>query len=205
MKFSIVIPSYRRADLLSLCLRSLEQFAPENCEIIVVDDCSAEGIISKTAADFTFVKILRLETQSGFCLAANAGILASQGEIVELLNDDTEVTPGWAEAALLAFENPEVGAVAPLVLQTGTAYLIDSAGDEYHSGGFARKRFHNCMLEDIPLEPKFVFGASGSSAFYRKAALEKAGLFPTEFGAYFEDVDLAHRAVAFAAIKHSLG
>jgi GT2 family glycosyltransferase len=38
-----------------------------------------------------------------------------------------------------------------------------------------------------------VFGASGSSAFYRREILDKVGGFPEQFGAYFEDVDLAFR------------
>ncbi len=38
-----------------------------------------------------------------------------------------------------------------------------------------------------------VWGASASAAFYRRDALRKAGGFPADFGAYFEDVDLAHR------------
>jgi GT2 family glycosyltransferase len=38
-----------------------------------------------------------------------------------------------------------------------------------------------------------VFGASASSAFYRADILRAVGGFPADFGAYFEDVDLAWR------------
>src|SRR5262249_52075194 len=38
-----------------------------------------------------------------------------------------------------------------------------------------------------------VFGASASSAFYRRDALLEVGAFSESFGAYFEDVDLAFR------------
>jgi GT2 family glycosyltransferase len=38
-----------------------------------------------------------------------------------------------------------------------------------------------------------VFGASASSAFYRRAAVLRVGAFPESFRAYFEDVDLAFR------------
>jgi GT2 family glycosyltransferase len=157
-----------------------------------VDDCSQNGEISSIAQSFAGVKVLRQMQQGGFCRAANAGIEASTGEIVELLNDDAEVTAGWAERALAIFRDPKIAAVAPLVIQTGTQ-LIDSAGDSYHPGGFARKRFHNQPLNLTKLKPGIVFGASGSSAFYRRSALEEVGLFPEEFQAYFEDVDLAHR------------
>ncbi len=38
-----------------------------------------------------------------------------------------------------------------------------------------------------------VFGASGSSAFYRTAALRKVGGFDPLLGSYYEDIDLAFR------------
>jgi GT2 family glycosyltransferase len=41
---------------------------------------------------------------------------AVSGQVVEFLNDDTEVTAGWAKPALAAFADPSVAAVAPLVL-----------------------------------------------------------------------------------------
>ena len=115
----------------------------------------------------------------------------------ELLNDDTEVTPGWAEAPLARFDNPLVGAVAPLVLRwpglAGMSPRIDSAGDRYFIGGIAGKRYHGQLLNQVNLDPCRVFGASASSAFFRRSALLEVGLFPEEFEAYFEDVDLAFR------------
>ena len=46
----------------------------------------------------------------------------------------------------------------------------------------------------LPARPvEEVFGASGSSAFYRSAALRRAGGFDPLLGSYYEDVDLAFR------------
>jgi GT2 family glycosyltransferase len=42
-------------------------------------------------------------------------------------------------------------------------------------------------------QPRPVFGTSAAAGFYRRSALDQAGLFPEEFGSYFEDVDLAFR------------
>ena len=154
MNLSVVIPSHRRADLLRLCLTSVAAHRPADSEVIVVDDASPGGCVSATAADFPFVRIVRLPKQSGFCVAANAGIRAATGDVVQLLNDDTEVTPGWAAAAVRHFADPHVVAVAPLVLQLDPHRpphlppLIDSAGDEYDPGGFARKRLHGSETGD---------------------------------------------------------
>jgi GT2 family glycosyltransferase len=153
--------------------------------------------VSAVAAAFPGVLRLRLRRRGGFCVAANAGVRAASAPVVELLNDDAEVGPGWAEAALAHFAEPDVAAVAPLVLlgppgRPGPP-RVDSAGDRYFLGGFAGKRGHGQPLGPEHLRPGPVFGASGSSAFYRRAALLGAGAFPESFGAYFEDVDVAFR------------
>jgi GT2 family glycosyltransferase len=165
--------------------------------VLVVDDASVQQTVSATARAFPGVRCLRLPRRGGFCKAVNAGIRVVRGEVVELLNDDTEVTSGWAGAALVQFADPDVAAVAPLVLRkTGDRSKtprIDSAGDRYHIGGIAGKRGHGELLGPEYLQPCRVFGASASSAFYRRSALLEVGAFPEDFGAYFEDVDLSFR------------
>lgn len=193
---SIVIPSHCRADLLRLCLASVSKHAPADTEVIVVDDGSPGAIISLTALEFPNVRIIRHSRSRGFCVAANAGICTSRGDIIELLNDDTQVAQSWAEASLRCFDDPKVGAVAPLVLQgtpESARRIIDSAGDSYDPGGFAFKRGRGQTLNDAYLQPCFVDAASGSSVFLRRSALLKTGLLSESFGAYFEDVDLSLR------------
>jgi len=250
LSLSIVIPSHRRADLLRLCLASVARYAPPQTEVIVVDDGSPGGVISQAASEFTGVKVIRQPRAGGFCIAANAGIAAAIAPVVELLNDDAEVTEGWATAALRWFADERIAAVAPLILQNdpnrlqrGLQPLIDSAGDEYDPGGFAIKRGHGQTLEKWRMEsrewrvetgdrkeetgdrgqgtgnsinifvdsrlssslstlnsplstiqiPGLVWGASAAAAFYRREAVIRAGGFPEQFRAYFEDVDLSFR------------
>jgi GT2 family glycosyltransferase len=190
---SVVIPSHNRADLLRACLATVVRYAPAGTEILVVDDASPRGIITAAARAFPTVQVVRLSRQRGFCAAVNAGLAACRGAVVELLNDDTEVTPGWADAALAWFGDSRVAAVAPLVLRWPGGSLIDSAGDRYYVGGVAAKRGHGQALTAEHLRPCRVFGASGSSAFYRRDVLLAVGAFPESFGAYFEDVDVAFR------------
>jgi GT2 family glycosyltransferase len=225
---TIVIPSHQRADLLRRCLASVCRYAPANTEILVVDDASPNHIVTHTAHEFAGVRVLQLAHRRGFCAAVNAGIRAASNPIVELLNDDTEVTASWAESALAHFANPCIAAVAPLVLRgfppspatplprsggegrkkppspplggeglrvRGEEHvpIIDSAGDRYFLGGIAGKRGHGQPLSCRYLQGGEVFGASASSAFYRRQGLLDVGGFPEEFDAYFEDVDVAFR------------
>ncbi len=193
---AIIIPSFSRVDLLEACLRSVVQYAPEHTEILVIDDASPNSSVSGVSLLFPGVRVLRLNARRGFAHAANLGIAHTRAPIVELLNDDTEVKPGWADAALKWFDDPRIGAVAPLVLQHADVLRIDSAGDVYDRGGFARKRGNGKLFSDAPRkwnQPGEVWGVNATAGFYRRAALERAGGFPEDFVAYFEDVDLSFR------------
>src|SRR5262245_53663120 len=176
---SIVIPSHSRADLLRLCLGSVTRHAPPGTEVLVVDDASPRAAVSRAAVEFDGVRVLRLAQRGGFCATANTGIDATSAPFVQLLHDDTQVTAGWAEAALSRVHDASVVAVAPLVWQSreggrqwegeGTDILrIDSAGDDYDIGGFARNRGRGRTLSSATLPGSEVFGASASSAFYRR-------------------------------------
>jgi GT2 family glycosyltransferase len=197
LHLSIVIPSHNRPDLLRACLAGVTRHAPPGTEVLVVDDGSPGRAVAAVAERHAGVRLLRRARRGGFCSAANAGVRAARHPVVELLNDDTEVTAGWADAALARFADPAVAAVAPLVLsgrpgQRGEC-RVDSAGDCYFVGGVAGKRGHGEVLGPEHLRPGPVFGASASSAFYRQEALLEVGGFSDSFGAYFEDVDLSFR------------
>ena len=59
------------------------------------------------------VRLLELEENRGFTGACNAGYAAAQGEVVVLLNNDTEADEKWLQAIVDAFErHPDSGIVA---------------------------------------------------------------------------------------------
>ncbi len=161
--------------------------------MLVVDDNSTDGTKGWIEKYFPQVEVLSIDSNLGFCRAVNIGLRHANGEIVELLNNDTEVTSGWADACLKHFADPEVGSVAPLVLQMDAPGKIDSAGQEYHLCGWASARGYGRRLSQQYLQAGEVFGASASCGFYRKSALDHVGGFREEFDAYLEDTDLAFR------------
>jgi GT2 family glycosyltransferase len=191
-----VIPSYNGRRLLETCLASVARHRPDGAtlEVIVADDASTDDTAEWLARVHPEVVLVRLERNGGFCAAANAGIAAARGEFVQLLNNDTEVTAGWIEAGLAPFDDPAVGSVAPLVLFRSDPSRVDSAGDSYALVGWPSKRGHGQSASSWAAHPSdVVFGASGSSAFYRAEALRAVGAFDPSFGSYYEDVDLAFR------------
>ena len=194
---SVVIPTYNGRSLLETCLASIARHRPASIpiEVIVADDCSTDATAFWLSAFHPWVRYVRLERNGGFCAAANAGVAASRGEFVQLLNNDTEVCPGWIESGLAPFADPRVGSVAPLVLVRSDPSRVDSAGDCYALTGWPFKRGHGEPASRWMNEPPGrVFGASASSAFYRASALQAVGTpFDPSYGSYYEDVDLAFR------------
>lgn len=193
MRLSIIIPSYSRTDLLHSCLAAVQRFRPSDSEVIVVDDGSPGQKVSAVAATWSDVRIVRRNESGGFCAAVNAGLNVARGAVIEVLNDDAQPSAGWAEAALDHFSDPRIVAVAPLVLMGPDGQRIDSAGDEFFLGGVAQKRHHGKPLAQVVLRAGRVFGACGCGAFFRRTALQTIGGFPEDFGAYFDDVDVAFR------------
>jgi GT2 family glycosyltransferase len=195
---SVVIPTYNGRALLGPCLESVARHRPSDpglsIEVIVADDASTDETAEWLALAHPEVRLVRLERNGGFCAAANLGIAAAQGRFIQLLNNDTLVTEGWIEAGLAPFADPTVGSVAPLVVVRSDPARVDSAGDSYALVGWPTKRGHGqprILFAARPVED--VFGASGSSAFYRTPALRRVGGFDPFFGSYYEDIDLAFR------------
>jgi GT2 family glycosyltransferase len=193
LSLSIVIPTYNGRQLLERCLRSVDAHAPPGTQIIVVDDASMDNTVSWLKAHYPKVELVRFQENQGFCRAINAGIQRARGDVVELLNNDTEVYAGWAEACLKHFDDPGVGSVAPLVTSLSAPDVVDSFGQEYHVCGWAFDRAHGRTLPIQPLVVQEVFGASGSCGFYRRQALLEVGGLWSIYGFYFEDTDLAFR------------
>jgi GT2 family glycosyltransferase len=197
---SVVIPSFNGRRWLETCLASIARYRPDarsggrSIEVIVADDASDDGSAGWLAATYPEVRHVRLERNGGFCAAANAGIAVARGEFIELLNNDTEVTEGWIDAGLEPFADPTIGSVAPLVLVRSEPSRVDSAGDSYTLVGWPAKRGHGEDARNWQAQPPGrVFGASGSSAFYRAEALRMVGAFDSTYHSYYEDVDLAFR------------
>lgn len=192
---SVVIPNWNGAHHLPTCLDSLrrQHYAP--LEILVVDNASTDGSCELVTRDYPEVRLIALPQNRGFTGACNAGIQAAQGEIIALLNNDTEVDPGWTAALVDAFaRHPEAGLVACKMMLFDQRDRFHTAGDLFRVDGRLFNRGVWEKDEGQYDQETYVFSACGGAAAYRRTMLDEIGLLDDDFFFSCEDMDLAWRA-----------
>lgn len=191
-RVSIVIPSWNGAALLAPALESLTRQTFDDFEIVVVDNGSSDGTVEMLGREHPAARLVELGENRGFAAAVNAGISAARGEIVVLMNNDTEAEPHWLEALVRAIdEDPRVGSVASRMLAFSDPPRIDSAGVQF--GLYASQIGEGAPDGAWFDEPREVFAACAGAAAYRREALDQVGGLDERYFAYFEDVDLGAR------------
>ena len=191
---SIIIPHLNGKHHLDDCLGALRRQSVTNFEVILVDNGSTDGSQQFIRTHYPEVRLIELGHNQGFTGACNAGYRAAQGDVIILLNNDTEADPHWLEALLDAFRRfPEVGSVASKMLLFGERNIFHSAGDFYRTNGLPGNR--GVWQKDSGQydEEEFVFSACGGAAAYRRELLEEIGFLDDAFFFSCEDVDLAWR------------
>lgn len=193
---SVIVPTYNGRALLGTCLDALRRqtYPADRWEVIVVDDASSDGTVAYLQAAYPEVRVVALAQNSGFIAACNAGVAAARGEVLVLLNNDTEAEPGWLEALVTALvEHPEAGSAASKMLLFDRRDTLHTAGDLMGADGIPRNRGVWEVDRGQHDDQRWVFGACGGAAAYRRAAWEQAGGFDPRLWMYLEDVDLAWR------------
>ena len=175
MRVSVVVPTYRRSQLLDRCLAALaaQDLDVSSFEVIVADDaaseatrCQVEGWAGRCPVPLRYISVTTTRGPAG---ARNAGWRSARGEIIAFTDDDCIPDRGWLTAGVAAFAadvDAVTGRVVVPVPDEPTDYERNEAGLEG-----ARFVTANC--------------------FVRRAALEAVDGFDERFtAAWREDSDL---------------
>jgi N-acetylglucosaminyl-diphospho-decaprenol L-rhamnosyltransferase len=206
---SIVVLSWNVREMLAACLRSLPGAAGEwwaRAEVVVVDNASTDGSAEIAREQFHRVRVLALRENRGFSAGNNAGIRASRGRFVLLLNPDTIALPGSIEVMCRYMEGqPDVGVVGPRLLNPdgtlqpsrrrfptlATALVESTPLQQAFPRAGVLQRFY---IEDRPDgETQDVDWLSGAALLCRRETLEQVGLFDPGYFMFSEEVDLCRR------------
>lgn len=92
---SVIMPTYKRAEMLPEAIDSVLKQTYENFEIIIVDDCSpddTEKVIKEKYKDEQRVKYYKNEKNSGAGISRKNGYLKSNGKFLIFMDDDDYLT-----------------------------------------------------------------------------------------------------------------
>jgi glycosyltransferase involved in cell wall biosynthesis len=96
MKFSVVITTYNRSNLLQRAVDSAcNQTVP--CEVVVVDDCSSDSTETYLKSLGSRVVYHRNKRNIGHAATVNAGVEKASGDWIKFLDDDDYLAPDCLE------------------------------------------------------------------------------------------------------------
>jgi N-acetylglucosaminyl-diphospho-decaprenol L-rhamnosyltransferase len=112
-----VVPNFETPDETSRCVAALIADGVPPGRIVVVDDASRDGSAERLESELDGPTLLRLDRNSGYGAACNAGARALSGDAYLLVNSDAFVhRPGSVAALAAVLSRPEVGIAVPRLL-----------------------------------------------------------------------------------------
>jgi GT2 family glycosyltransferase len=203
---SIVVPTHGTRELTGRCLEALFRELgelrrlPEASQVILVDDGSRDGTAEEVARRFPEVTVVRHETARGFSRAANAGLDQTRGELLLLLNSDTEVSGGLAEL-LAAFRGDSSLGIA------GAALAYPDGRPQWSGGREPSLLWLFALASNLPAVlrrlrkrqgparlPDRVDWVTGAAMAFRRSLWESLGPLDEGYRFYAQDLDFCLRA-----------
>lgn len=193
-QLSILITSYGNLAHVAACLRSIADHPPDTeFEVIVADDASGVPAMDQLAG-VAGLRFLPNETNLGYLRTVNRASRSARGEFLWLLNDDTLVTAGAANALLDALRRVP-GCVAAGSRLLNTDGTVQEAGSIVWRDGRAASIGAGSDRSDATTRYMHdVDYCSAASIMLRTADFSAAGGYDDVFSpAYYEDTDLAFK------------
>lgn len=173
-------------------------------EVVVVDDGSGDGTAGAVRERFPAVRLLRHEAAQGFTASANEGLHSAHGDVLLLLNSDTEVERAALSALVEAFAADErLGIASPR--------LLDPDRTPEWSGGAAPTLSWLLLLASglsaaLHVVPGYrrvrplrdrrgrLDWVAGAAMAIRRRTWQEVGPFDTRFRFFAQDLDFCLRA-----------
>jgi glycosyltransferase involved in cell wall biosynthesis len=192
-KFSIIITTYNRENLLPYAIESLEKQTYRNFETIVINDHGKS--VEKIIENFNLpIKFLRLEKNSGLSAARNAGLSLAKGEYITYLDDDDLILPQHLEVL-----SSEIERHPGTLIYTDADYVAETIESELR---VEHSRSNPLQHGDFSVEQLLVCNFIPVNTFCHPLHIvDKIGYFDESLSA-LEDWDFLLRASTVAPFLH---
>ena len=192
-RFSVVIPTYRRRELVLRNVAALDRQQLRDFEAIVVDDGSDDGTAAALRdLEVSFPLAVIEQPNAGAAEARNVGARAAKGELLLFLDDDMEADPALlAEhershregAGLVAGDMPIHPDSPPNLLSWGVGRWAETRRERLLSAG-EEIGVDDLLTGQISISREDFFRLGGFDTTFTREGL---------FGG--EDIDFSHRAL----------
>lgn len=187
---SIITVNFNQPDLTEELLHSLQKISYPNVEVLVVDN-GCEQDCSHLQQRFPAIRFLKSSRNLGFAGGNNLAIRQAQGEYILLLNNDTEVDPGFLEPMIDLYNHvPELGIVSPLIIYYGKNQIQYAGATSINLfNGRGRKLGHKKPIDKTYEQAYPTALGHGAAMLFPARLINEIGLLPEEYFLYYEEHD----------------
>lgn len=187
---SLIVLNWNGLRYLPGCFGSLCRQTYRHCEIIMVDNGSNDGSVEYVRGHFPEIRIIQNGRNLGFAAGNNVGIQQARGELIGLVNNDTEAASTWLEELVRAICTfPQAAGACGTICALGDpSRVIFTLNKIDPESGFAY-----WINQASPL--RFVDYLAGNSMIVRRSVIDEIGLLDEAYFAYYEDTDWSARII----------
>ena len=197
-RIAVILLNWNSYQHTANCIQSLKQSTPQDFDIILVDNGSADQSGSNLHQQFPFVKYIQSEDNKGFAGGNNLGFnyaIEHQYEYVLMLNNDVFVEPDFLDKLVNYMDaHPEVGAIQPKIFFNDNREKVWNGGS-YFLSWFGWTYSKNYMRRESSPQKQFqeVDWITGCALLTRTDIIKEIGFLNDHFFMYYEDVDFSFR------------
>jgi GT2 family glycosyltransferase len=196
-RVSVILLNMNQPELTVACVNSLQQCTYPNLEIILVDQASKDNSLEIFDNQIKDITLIASKTNLGFTGGNNLGMREATGDYFFLLNNDTEVEPGFLEPLVDALEkNRNAGAASPLIRFFQNPMKIQYAGGPERIDLLNGRNSWRGWMSDYPSafnKVETTTAAHGAAFIIKRSVAEHVGLLDDHFFIYFEELDWSLR------------
>src|SRR5437763_1464690 len=130
-RIDVVLPTYRRPELLEQCLHAiaLQKYHPAAVIVVVrIDDHDSKTVLATIASDLSPLVVVEIN-DPGVIAAMSAGVARSSAPLIAFTDDDARPRPDWISRIVAHFDDPTVGGVGGRDVIAGQEHpLTESVG-----------------------------------------------------------------------------
>ena len=193
MRFSVVIPVYNVAEYLRKCIDSVLANDCSDCEIILVDDGSTDGMSPAICDEYAtahpeLIHVIHQENQ-GLGGARNTGLEAAKGEYLFFIDSDDTIVPD------------ALTKLSEAIVHTGADIIAFNLYSDDGAGNFSPIKANSFLAEEafsLAQRPEFLLSLpSAWSRVWRRELLMSSGIrYPSRV--WYEDIRTSTKLFAVA-------